>query len=845
MTTARPSSMTSNELLCDVRGRWDHLVAALAALRSTNPRKFAKGELGILTGQLTDALQVTTQRLKHPTLRIATLATGSAGKSTLVNALAGRKLVPMATGEMSAGHVLIRHAPVHRLTIAQTPGALWECGVFDREPGTGGLLNDASIYAYLKMQVMARYHAAVKRVNQSSPTPPSIVIEAPLLTEHGAALLGLPQGVGVEILDLPGLNTLDNDDHNFQEIRRFTRSAFCVFVLDYELTLKDQKHELLKHAKALSGAAPHPDRVLFVINKALFKFEHDLRDRTARLEELKADINAHLGLPRPVPAVPVEALAWYLIQAAFGPYPPSHPAADRRPPADRAALLEAFEQEYLMKAKSREGPNLPREWYRQWSGQFTELPDAELARFLDEFALPQSGATEFFAEIARRLEESFISLVVWPAVEEPLDHCVAYVARVRVLLETVRESQRTSMQQAIERVEKQIAAIRKEIRAHAGRFRTCLDALKEAIGAADDEQRNQAWLKVRALFRANRIKPDLERAFQNFARELLGDLNREVLPLLRVHVDQRLLAEVLPAELARELAVAWNDFQAAAATYGLSDRITVRVASTEVTQILALDDLCQRCRRAADLLRTALHRRASYFLQQRAFVLEAHLHDVVMQAGAQLEERVVAEIGEREAVKAVFAGIGTKSWHLSVSVPVTAIEIGSEPEQQQVSVNRTITEKKFHGKELVTTARKSIRIFGRTLAIPSMTVKLPWFGDVMRVVTEKYVDYSLLSPTGLNKEGSRAAQDAVATIAEVLTDGLRESTDAYAQDLDVAAEAMKGLVEEQLTPLKGKISSERAVIIAEWEALAAPAATFENEAAALRQRLQESTDEVA
>ncbi|MFS8909756.1 dynamin family protein, partial [Synechococcus sp. H60.3] len=42
-------------------------------------------------------------RLRKPSFRIATIGTTSSGKSTIVNALIGRKIAPIEAQEMSAG----------------------------------------------------------------------------------------------------------------------------------------------------------------------------------------------------------------------------------------------------------------------------------------------------------------------------------------------------------------------------------------------------------------------------------------------------------------------------------------------------------------------------------------------------------------------------------------------------------------------------------------------------------------------------------------------------------------------------------------------------------------------
>ncbi len=55
------------------------------------------------------AYEEAVQRLENPSLRLATIGTTSSGKSTLVNALIGRKIAPIESEEMSAGVLLLKH----------------------------------------------------------------------------------------------------------------------------------------------------------------------------------------------------------------------------------------------------------------------------------------------------------------------------------------------------------------------------------------------------------------------------------------------------------------------------------------------------------------------------------------------------------------------------------------------------------------------------------------------------------------------------------------------------------------------------------------------------------------
>ena len=74
------------------------------------------------------AYQESTYSLENPSLSIAMIGTTSSGKSTIVNALIGRKVAPMEAGEMSGGVLTLRHSNERKLVVEETEAATWETG---------------------------------------------------------------------------------------------------------------------------------------------------------------------------------------------------------------------------------------------------------------------------------------------------------------------------------------------------------------------------------------------------------------------------------------------------------------------------------------------------------------------------------------------------------------------------------------------------------------------------------------------------------------------------------------------------------------------------------------------
>lgn len=165
------------------------------------------------------------RRLDAPALSIATLGTTSSGKSTIVNALLGHRIAPMEAGEMSGGVLKFQHSlDEHQVFITKTEGAIWETGSFQ---GNG---DDKVLYDRIS-EVMLTYHTERITKEGSNCAAPQVKVHCPLLPAANRALLGLPEGVGVELIDLPGLKSIQ-DGANLAVIQDQIPRCFNIVALD-------------------------------------------------------------------------------------------------------------------------------------------------------------------------------------------------------------------------------------------------------------------------------------------------------------------------------------------------------------------------------------------------------------------------------------------------------------------------------------------------------------------------------------------------------------------------------------------------------------------------------------
>jgi len=141
MTPAQQIEAAKNVLI--------QLRESVSEIIERDPLSFHEGKMGECVQKLKEACDQSVQRLEKPSLRISTIGTTSSGKSTLVNAIIGRRLAPMEADEMSAGILTFVHGENSRMIVEKTKNAVWETGEWAG-------LNDDQLY--LKLGAREKEH---------------------------------------------------------------------------------------------------------------------------------------------------------------------------------------------------------------------------------------------------------------------------------------------------------------------------------------------------------------------------------------------------------------------------------------------------------------------------------------------------------------------------------------------------------------------------------------------------------------------------------------------------------------------------------------------------------------
>lgn len=300
-----PVELNIESKLNNTRNLLQELGNSVSTLVNSSPDVFRDSEIQTCLHEFLTVYEEAVQRLENPSFRIATLGTTSSGKST-INALIGRKIAPIEAGEMSGGVLTLKHSQEQKLMIAETENAAWDTGEWMG-------LSDEDLYQRIRT-VIHSYHDARKKREYVAP---QVMAHVPLLPACDASLLGLPKGIGVELIDLPGLKSVQ-DRTNLATIQKQVNKAFSLVALDYMQVDDDHRKRLLEELKkVVEYLQGRTDSMIFILNRVDQRGADDL-PLPVRIDELREEIKEVLSLSELPDVLPFNARLLYYAQCAWG-----------------------------------------------------------------------------------------------------------------------------------------------------------------------------------------------------------------------------------------------------------------------------------------------------------------------------------------------------------------------------------------------------------------------------------------------------------------------------------------------------------------------------------------------
>lgn len=778
------------ERLEGARVRLEELGRLTAELASAHPNVFEESELRESLATFNTALREARERLANPALSIATIGTTSSGKSTIVNALVGRRIAPIEAGEMSGGVLTLRHAQGRRLTVDAAEGAPWEAGTW-----TG--ISDAEAYSRVRDGVMRPYHDARK---SRACLAPQVLAEGPLLPSLDPGLLGLPPDLAVEFIDLPGLKSVQ-DRANLAVIQTRVHKAFSLVALDYFQTDEEHRKKLLEEltrvVKYLQG---RPDSMLFVLNRVDGR-GHDDEPIEVRVGALKREIKEVLQLQSEPDVLPFEARLLYRAQCAWGAADSSTPATSREVQLEQLRAL--FEEcASSLKRRKNEHPEL-RAWLRDVEDKVDagEAPSNADLRKLLELAREWSGGMELWRRLRARIEESFSELVILPSLVEVLDTHRSLSDALKAVSKIRKIDSHEQLSRERDRLDLVQQRLHEEVGATRERFRGRLNAAAEGLKSGDQAVRH-------------RLTKDLGAGFEGLlgaVNEVTGDLTKSLIAPVRdalkanrgVYDLEEQLRNVLAPSTARDLAHAYDLFSRRIPSLSRSKgAFTLRVRDNDTSAVERVRETERDARRLYQNMREAMSGRAEFTLQGQAESIRGALTGLLEQQADAITSACLSELPDLALEQAIESARRARSRDALLGLP-----------QQFFTLPTAVEQRRHEQREVV----------GQTQETETYTTGTCFKDKKTRTVTKDvtgtvaYQDLELPDEDGMARQWSEGVKAGEASLWETLrnwmVDALAESSVAFSTSI----ESVLRLADRALEQQQRLAADEYEVVATRWK----------------------------
>lgn len=648
-------------------------------LVDSNPDVFEEPVLKSRLNDFQAAIQEAIQRLAHPSLSIATIGTTSSGKSTIVNALMGRRIAPIEAGEMSGGILTLKHSEERKLIIKETSDAVWETGEWTD-------LSDEELYTKIQV-VMHTYHEARKKKEYIAP---QIKASLPLLPACDLELSGLPEGIGIEFLDLPGLKSIQDRD-NLAVIQPLVGKAFSLVALDYMQVDEQHRQKLLEELKrVVQYLQGRTDSMIFILNRVDNRGSDDLSIEV-RLEKLKQEIKEVLDLRELPDVIPFNARLLYYAQCAWGTTALSQdskvsqetrlehlnkmlndclqfinlkikennePIDDPQTPNLIDNALESMNAKDLLILLSQQGErmvestplknlNVPsllakfqkphdvKKWFNEVKDRIeNDKPiDDSTMRKIIQYALRWSGGEPLWSCLKTRIQESFAELVLLPALFGVFESYDALSEALNTLIATRKISSQKEVEMQREKIEEIRRNLEKESkqvqRDFNGQIEEIIESLKSHNPQSNIKVEKEAEKKnIQGITQIVDVVTDIKKDIQKYLIRLVQDAFQNNSGVYELKEE---LSKVISPALAEDISRQYDHVSRRLTKFSSQSEDTM-VKKVEVNDQSAIQEL-EHDERYVKLLyhtmRQAITARAEFALQGQAKLFEKVLQSLV------------------------------------------------------------------------------------------------------------------------------------------------------------------------------------------------------------------------
>lgn len=565
------------------------------------------------------AYEESVARVANPNFTIATIGTTSSGKSTIVNALIGRKIAPIEAGEMSGGVLTIKHSKEFKLLVAETEGAQWETGTWTD-------LNDIEIYDRIRTGVMFPYHQARQKQDLIAP---QVTAHVPILPAEDSSLLGLPEGIGIEFIDLPGLKSIQDRD-NLKVIQQQVHKTFSLVALDYlQVDDRHRKRLLEELKKVVEYLQGRTDSMIFILNRVDQRGQDDITI-AERIEQLQLEIQETLNLDRLPDIIPLSGRFLYYAQCAWGTNAIGNNSAVDT--ATRQHFLSGMLEDCssLIRSHTSEDRTL-KKWFRDLEDRIDdgETIDDESMRKVIYHVNNWSGGDRLWKCMRDRVQESFSELVILPALIDVLERYKLLVNTIDVEVNIKKigekEELETKQQNIIdgsERLAREVENIRDRFQQE---IRTIIDLLKQ------DSQSDRNNLEQKGIESFDSFYDTVRQVEEDLVVELISPVRNAFEQDRGTYELEEELTEVVTPPKAKAIAKAYdlvnrklNKFKSDDSGYFI-----IQVRHDDQEQLRSMEHAEKAVRSLYYAMRKAISTRAEFTLQGQTKQFETGLLSLV------------------------------------------------------------------------------------------------------------------------------------------------------------------------------------------------------------------------
>ena len=668
---------TPSELISEARRLVANLQSSIEQISVIEPRLLQNPQLANKIETVTASLAEASRRLAQPALRIAMIGTTSAGKSTLVNALIGRQVAPIDADEMSAGILHLVHAERTRLVINHAENACWTAvDEYD--------CVDVDIYTHLKEKVFKPYHAERQRRNVPIP---QIRIEGPLLPMNWPDLFALPPKSGLEIYDLPGLNSVQ-DSENLKVIQSQLKSCFSLVLLDYSHTDRKSRETLLNEIKevvdALGGTT---DTLLFAVNRVDRRTEQD-EPLSERLVRLSQEIQQKLNLPAIPELIPVKALPLFYGQVAWGTSAPFEGMEPTTSFEHQLTYFSGFRKDCKQIIPESSDEYDYEDWFYQ-RRKVNQLATEDLREWV-QWTWQWSEGEILLGKLKERIEEKFAEVIIAPVLMTPLSEVTALQEMLATYCETQRVESTDQLKQKQAELEQNFADIRDTVEKKGDNFLQKIKELNHVIaGDTSDvivEEDNAIVRKLYSEIDSDCIQK-LKRTVSSTKKNLIKNIIKPIEDYYCVRLsfyDFEECFSFLPAEEKKKLCRCADEYRLEVMkdTNAVQNGVSLKAKLSDESGVSEIEMKEKKALCLYRAIRNALTVRANYLLQTQTPELERLLSQILQDEVAELKRIFDEKLSDHAAILTALV-MDQHSHARDICLPEDLFVFDDAPESQQ------------------------------------------------------------------------------------------------------------------------------------------------------------------